>query len=420
MRIGFVIGSYPEPSETFVSRKVEFLLAQGHEVVVFQMISRTGKQNSMATNPAIVSLQRNGRGRPRCALSVLHAFISAPVSTVRICARARNKRYPGSGRLDRLIRYLQIAKRKIDVLHVHFAGNLIPILGVRDVAGIPAVVSLLGSDVTSADRARIPAYLQLIPPESEELIAACGYLRDEFVRRTRTRAEIHILPPEVPCAAFEREREECGTPCRLFTVARLHWKKGLLYAVHAAHELRRRGLPFTYDIVGEGDERPALEKAIEDLGLQQTVHLLGMKNPSEMPKYYRRADIFVLPSVNEGAGGVLMEAQAAGVPIVASQIGGIPEAVQEGKTGRLVPPRDPVALADAIEELIREPQLRLELGRNGRVNARRFDTAVIGSRLVEIYRSAIEKQASKGACDAVSKQPAVAEEEKRETHSVCS
>ena len=115
-----------------------------------------------------------------------------------------------------------------------------------------------------------------------------------------------------------------------------------------------------------------------------------------------------------------MEAQAAGAPIVASRVGGIPETVQEGKTGRLVPARDPLALADAIEELIRNPRLRSELGRNGRINARKFDTQIIGSRLVEIYRSAIEKQASKRGCGVAPKQPAVVEEKNRETHSVCS
>lgn len=392
MRIGFVIGAYAKPSETFVSRKVEFLLTQGHEVVVFQLRPLPDGRKQDAAGPILVNLRGDRSGLIRSLLSTVKELALAPRRTAGVCFRAKSRRYPNPGRLDRLPRYLQIAKHNLDILHVHFASNLPPILGVKDVVGVPVVVSLLGSDVTSSEEYGFPEFLRLVPQESDALIAACAFLAHEFRRRASSRAAIHVLAPEVPAEFFHVERRYEGTHCRLLTVARLHWKKGLTYAVDAARELKRRGLSFSYEIIGDGEDVERLRNAIHDGGLEGTVALQGPRDPREIPDALARADIFLLPSVNEGAAGALLEAQAAGLPVVSTRVGGIPESVRDLQTGFLVPPRDSKALADAIERLIRNPALRQQLGLAGQRRAREFDTERVGSRLVDIYYEVLAKR----------------------------
>jgi glycosyltransferase involved in cell wall biosynthesis len=402
MRIGFVVGrGYPNPTETFVSRKVEYLLSQGHEVIIFEMSSLRRRGEAIKRKrPRIVVITPDDRGLLRNGLRALMEMARSARSLLRIpqvCRRTWNGRYRHSGRLERLLRFLIIAKYDLDILHVHFADNLSPLLGVREAVGIPVVVSLLGSDVSLAERFPGRNHLELLPNQADALLASSAYLVTEFRRRTQSRTDVRVLPPEVPYSSFEGHREYDGSSNRILTVARLHWKKSLIYALHAAHELKRRGWVFSYDIVGEGNERLSLEKAIEDLGLQGVVRLHGTIDPSETPDFFKQAAIFVLPSVREEFGVVLLEAQASGVPVVATRVGGIPEAVQEGETAILVPPRNPLALADAIEKLMRDPALRRQYGLAGRRHAKEFDTKKIGTGLLAIYSEVCAKQNSRDA-----------------------
>jgi glycosyltransferase involved in cell wall biosynthesis len=371
----------------------------GHDVVVFTTASAANGSTRTVDGLPIVPLARKDQSTARKCVSLLQNAALHPGSLLHhapALARAMKKTYPESYRSQRLANYLVVSGQRLDILHAHFAGNLIPLLGVGHALEIPVVVSLLGSDVTSSERYGFPNLLELVPQESDVLVSSSSYIRDEFRRRSRSDAPIRVLPPEVPATFLEGERTYVGTSCRLVTVARLTWKKGLHYAIHAARELKRRGVVFKYDIIGGGEDYESLEMAINDFQLRDRVTLHGSKDPGEILDYLRQADIFILPSINEGAGVVLLEAQATGMPVVSTWVGGIPETVREGKTGLLVPARDSVALADAVEKLVADPGLRERLGREGRRHASQFETRAIGSQLVTIYQSAIERQKQRG------------------------
>lgn len=117
-------------------------------------------------------------------------------------------------------------------------------------------------------------------------------------------------------------------------------------------------------IVGSGPEQDRLEILSNQLGLMKRIHFVGYQ--SNVSKWLAAMDIFVLTSDWEGMSNALLEAMAAGLPVVATAVGGVPEVVVDGVTGLLVPPRDPQALADAILRLLRDPELRQRMGEAGR------------------------------------------------------
>jgi glycosyltransferase involved in cell wall biosynthesis len=186
----------------------------------------------------------------------------------------------------------------------------------------------------------------------------------------------------VPATGEERQSVrhrllgECGAAADVVccTVARLSAQKGLDVLVRAAAILEqrhgRRAARFV--IVGDGELRAALERQIADLGVGDSVLLIGGRPPDEIPAWLAAADVFVLPSHYEGLSLAVMEAMASRLPVVITQVSGSAELVPTADDGRIVPAGDADALASAIDELVADPGLRERLGRNAYVRAQRF------------------------------------------------
>lgn len=157
------------------------------------------------------------------------------------------------------------------------------------------------------------------------------------------------------------------------TIAHFAWHKGLEYLVRAWPEVRARHRDARLVLVGDGEDRPKLEREIADAGVADSVTLPGFR--TDVPDALAALDVFVLPSVMEGLGTSILDALAAETPVVACDVGGIPEIISEGTTGRLVPARDPARLAAAIGDLLASPdQARLYASR-GRERVERLHTA---------------------------------------------
>ena len=144
------------------------------------------------------------------------------------------------------------------------------------------------------------------------------------------------------------------------TVAELHPVKGLSYAIDAMNILRTKHPTLRYVILSDGHLRATLEKQIAEKGLRGTVFLLG--HVKDAPQYGKAYDLFLLPSLSESFGIALLEAGLAGLPVVATHVGGMPEIITHGETGLLIPPKDPQAIASAIDFLLLNDTLRHKLG----------------------------------------------------------
>jgi glycosyltransferase involved in cell wall biosynthesis len=146
-----------------------------------------------------------------------------------------------------------------------------------------------------------------------------------------------------------------------------------------------QGVPFDAKIVGDGPDRVLLETEIDRLGLRGTVELTGERN--DVPAILASADCFVLASNSEGLPLSILEAMAAGLPVVASDVGGVHELVTDNVTGFLVPPREPEALAAPLAGLLRDHDLRVRLGAAGRADVEaRFSVSRVQEEHLALYR----------------------------------
>jgi len=174
-------------------------------------------------------------------------------------------------------------------------------------------------------------------------------------------------------------------------VARLdHWGKGHKELFTAMAQLEGR-YPCHALLVGGGRRADEVLALAAGLGLAGQVHFLGSRR--DVPDLLQAMDVFVLPSYNEGLSLALLEAMAAGLPVIATAVGGTPEVVTDGVTGLLIPPRDAAALAGALERLLADPAWAKQLGENARDHVREhYSLDRLGREINEIYEELVEKK----------------------------
>ncbi|HEX6302897.1 MAG TPA: glycosyltransferase [Anaerolineales bacterium] len=220
---------------------------------------------------------------------------------------------------------------------------------------------------------------------------------------------VEVIPPGVDLTHFypilpEEAKEFIGVPpCdhMLLFVGRIEPLKGLDTLIEAIAIMRREGFedcPICLSIIG-GDpqvsdeemsaEMNRLQEMREDLDLEDMVTFLGKRSQDTLPYYYSASEAVVMPSHYESFGMVALEAMACGTPVVASHVGGLAFLVQHGVTGFTVPVDEPRALADCLKELIKNPALRLRMGRQAAEVAQRYGWDTIAGQIVEVYEEVL-------------------------------
>ena len=182
-------------------------------------------------------------------------------------------------------------------------------------------------------------------------------------------------------------RAELGVPdgdLVVLTVANLRPEKGYDTLLDAARLVVDQGLPVRFVSVGRGSEEQAMADRHRALGLGERFTFLGLRE--DVMRLLVAADVFVLPSRQEGLPVVLMEATAVGLPIVATAVGGVPQVLTDGVDGLVVPPDSPPDLAAAIARMVEDPELRLRLGRGARARSTMFDVTGASVEIEGIYR----------------------------------
>jgi glycosyltransferase involved in cell wall biosynthesis len=206
----------------------------------------------------------------------------------------------------------------------------------------------------------------------------------QFVR-IPSGVDLAVVQSSAPGAS--RVRQCLGLPDGaplIGTVARLVPIKGLRHLITAMPEIVHRCPDAHLALAGDGEEREMLTRLATDLRMSPHVHFLGFRqDPATVTA---ALDVFVLPSLNEGQGRVLVTAMALGVPVVATRVGGIPEVVEDGRQGLLVPPADPSALAGAVADLLEDRARAASMGEEGRARARLFSAEIMLERHAKLYR----------------------------------
>jgi L-malate glycosyltransferase len=276
----------------------------------------------------------------------------------------------------------------LHALHLTSYGFLGALSGTR-----PFLLSVWGTDVLEAPSLTpFHRWLTRYALAHADAITATGlHLATETTRYTPSATPVTVVPYGVDLERFSLAQPSSRSDIVIGAASRLSPEKGLKYLVEAFAILRRRyGPRMRLRIAGEGPERGSLEALIARLDLSDSVELAGWVEHEQLPTFLGGLDVFALPSTWEGFGVSAVEASAVGLPVVASNIHGIPDAVRDGVTGLLVPPKSPAAIATAVTRLVEDESLRRRMGLAGRAFvAREYDWKSNAAQMERIYEDLV-------------------------------
>ncbi|HEX6939039.1 MAG TPA: glycosyltransferase family 4 protein [Longimicrobiales bacterium] len=358
--------------------------------------------------PARASAGAAGRGRDRTRSTPAHATAGVAGGATRSAAPYILHRLPftfrEARRLSSVVRWTRWTRRRLAAgdVAVLQVGNIRPTgyvaawLHAR--AGVPYVLYVHGKDLMKEERkagrsrraratgrwvlggaAAVIANSRATAARAEQLLRALGLDPAGRVRVVHPGTDPARFRPDAPGADAWRSRLGLDGRRVLLSVSRLMPRKGVDTALDALALLASERPDVVYVVAGDGPERARLERRAAELGLVDRVRFPGAVDEAALPGLYAAADVFVLPVREErdddeveGFGIVFCEAAAAGLPVVAGDSGGVADAVRDGETAFLVPPRDPAATAAALARLLDDDALRLAMGRAGRLAAETY------------------------------------------------
>lgn len=381
MRIAYLTNQYPKVSHTFIRREIVALEAEGVEVERYS-VRRT---NEKLSDPADVAEAEQTHvvldgGARRLGTAIAKTVARSPLGFVKALRRSVSMGVNSERGVVRHFAYLAEAcvlrdwfeRERIDHVHVHFGTNSATVaLLCKELGGPGYSMTVHGpEEFDKPDLIRLREKL-----ESAEFVAGVSsFGKSQLMRLTNEEAQwekVHVVRCGVDSQFLEGEPSPVPSARRLVCVGRLSPQKGQLLLIEAAAKLKQSGADFELVLVGDGELRELIEAAIREHDLGANVRITGWSSNDEVRKEIVAARALVLPSFAEGLPVVIMEALALGRPVVSTYIAGIPELVETGKNGWLVPAGSVDALVRAMREVLDADPKRLEeLGREGQKRVR--------------------------------------------------
>jgi colanic acid/amylovoran biosynthesis glycosyltransferase len=402
-RVAYLVNQYPQPSHSFIRREIRALEEQGYDVERFTVRTYDGKlvdEQDRAERNRTTSLL--DVGPVRIAAAMVKEFCRGPRTFLRTLKLAdRLGRRSDRGRVRNLVYFAEacvlrrmLAERGIEHVHAHFGTNSTSVAMLcRELGGPRYSFTVHGPE--EFDK---PEFLHLGEKieRSAFVVAISEYGRSQLYRQCSYEhwQKIEVVRCGVDAQFHDVEPTPPSAEPHLVCIARLHEQKGLPMLVDAAARLKAEGLDFQIDVIGDGPLRGELEAKIAALGLEQQVRLIGWKSGAEVREALVRSRAMVLPSFAEGLPVVIMEALALHRPVVTTYVAGIPELVEDGIDGWLVPAGaiDPLvrAMREALQASVEE--LALMGAEGARRVAERHRATTEATRLADLFeRAAVDK-----------------------------
>jgi glycosyltransferase involved in cell wall biosynthesis len=399
MRVAYIVAEFPRLTETFIERETEAVERQGVEVVVFALRRGAGTSDLQTRKLAAGHLfYRPSVWSPSFAAIASGLALRHPLHLVSLVGRTKLAywRRPlvairSCFNLSAAAYFAWLA-RNLGIRHIHAQFASMPATvawAMSRFSGLPYSVAAHARDIFVRD--------ELLGEKLRcaSLVVTCTeYGRRVLLEQHPGAASEKIVTVYhgLDLASYQRTRAEQGGLPLIVAIGRLIEKKGFEHLVRSCAALRDERRQFRCQIVGEGEQRTKLETLIAKLGLAETVTLTGARPRDAVIRLLSEATVLVAPSVvapdgdRDGLPNVLLEALAMRVPVVASDVAGIPELVRDGETGLLTPPRDEHALARRMAELLDSSELRQKLAENGRREVeRRFNVDANVRALVKLF-----------------------------------
>ncbi len=407
-KLGMILKGYPRISETFISNEILLLESLGFKIHIFSM----RQPRESFCHDSVKKIKAKVDYLPETILKPLPKFL---YHNIRLAVKEPGLYYETFQKA--LIRFRR-TRKSATLKHLLQAGYLVnkflPSSGVRHFhahfAHSPASVALFASELSGLPfsfTAHAKDIYTSDPGQLREKIALARFVVTctEYNRRhllalaEGLKTPIHRIYHGIDTGLFDNGRDlraDAAPPYRVLSVARLIEKKGIPTVLRAVKLLHDRGVRLAYTLIGDGTDREKTLGLIRQLGIEPVCRWLGVQPHHVVLEHYRRADLFVLGCEvaangdRDGIPNVLFESMAMGVPVVATGVSAIPELVESGRTGWLVPPGRPEALADAMHAMLTDAGLRRRVIPAARQRVLRdFDNRALVARLADIYRSAL-------------------------------
>lgn len=398
LKVLYILEIFPEISETFILLEMLGVRQHGADINIISLAKpkETGEKNNLESGmllPITTYLSDVPVSEQYAAL--IYMFLKNPIGVITLARDLyKTEKYIRDTR-NRLLQVCYLCRKaqkdKTDIIHAHFANPATSFsLWINQLTGIPFAFSSHGYDIFYVFPKDMKQKTEKAKKHLTVSRQAVRYIQDKI---GPCDGKIQTLYNGIDVRAFTFNDDQENRDNVLLHVARLHPVKGQEYLLRACRLLKDRGLDFRCLIIGEGPQRPTLERLIKDLDLTETCFLLGSKTHDELIPYYQQAKVFVLTSVSEGLGNVLKEALACGLAVAASRVGGIPEVVIDGKTGCLFEVGNIEEIAQKILELWNDPQKRSYLTRNGRkLVEEEFDYQRQTKKLFDIWTNPVNRE----------------------------
>ncbi|MEZ5321577.1 MAG: glycosyltransferase family 4 protein [Microthrixaceae bacterium] len=352
------VNAFPSMSETFIERKVSTLVSQGFDVVVGASSFGDGATRTGARLMPLTPWRHPVDSTRR-------------LRTMGVGTAARVLASASGGRSKAAVLAAPLTAVRADLIHFEYSGIAVAYRAVLDrLRPARVVVSCRGSAelirpvVEPSRRAALVDTLRA----ADSIHCVSQHMAEHLRRMGVTPGKVFVNRPAVDVDTFARLHRatprDTTQPLRILSVGRLHWCKALDDALAAVALTTAAGVPLRYRIVGAGPERERLAFLISQLGLADSVELVGPLPADAVRAELANTDVVLLTSLSEGISNSAVEAMSAGVPVVSTRAGGMAEAVIDGQTGLLAEIGDVAGISRCLVELASDEERRGRLGRN--------------------------------------------------------
>ncbi|MDR3575822.1 MAG: glycosyltransferase family 4 protein [Anaerolineaceae bacterium] len=389
-KLGYIVSRFPHLPETFILREMVELGRLGWSISLYPLISQQQAVMHQDAADWARRAKKTAFFAPAVWLSNTKFLFRSPTSYFKTWINTMRFNFSSPKMLSRALILFpkavwmadKMKQEGIGHIHAHYATH--PALAawiIHQLTGISYSITIHAHDIF-VNRTMLPQKIQ-----DAAFVVAISEFNRQFISHEIgewVRPKTHVIhcgiSPELYIPQKENGRRADGSTFKLVTIGSLQPYKGQEVLIHACARLIERGIPLQCDIIGEGVLRLKLERLIQELGLTAKVNLLGAMTQEEIARRLPAADCYVQPSVitpsgkMEGIPLALMEAMACSLPVVASNLSGIPELVIPGETGFLVPTGDDKALADQLANIYSEPDAARQIALGGQKTVQqRFD-----------------------------------------------
>lgn len=413
MRVAFLVGTFPSISETFILTQIIGLCEQKYNIDIFAQQPKTiEKVHNIYKKHDLASKTYYFPFMPK---NYIYRFIKMIFIFIRYLPKKpailiQSLNFIKYGRFCRSLRlfymtipFLNIQDTNYDIIHCHHGNSgMIGIL-LREIKAIsgPILTTFHGYDANVLPKKFGTDIYNFLFLKGDLFTVNSNFTGQVIQDLGCSKNKIRKLPVGLNTKDYLSEARNTRTSefIKILTVGRLVEKKGIEYALQAISKVIDSYPNVLYQIVGDGELKPDLISLSTQLGINKNVSFLGWKTQEELKGIYSESDIFMLVSVTatdgdkEGQGLVLQEAQALGLPVIATQHNGFPESVKSGKSAFLVPERDVDAIVIHLIHLIMNPDIRYSMGIAGRKYVEdNFSINLLQDKLITIYKELINSE----------------------------